>query len=639
MSKRKIFRELTDVEEARKIFEKHADTSVMDSETINLGDALNRVLAKDVFSTIDVPSFDRSIMDGFAVNSADIEKAEEDKPVELKVIGEAKAGYLFEGDYVKLSCVEISTGAPIPIGFDSVVMVEHTLRKGDIASIFRPTAPGEDIMSAGSDIQEGERIYPALTLLTSRELSVLAALGNPNIEVVKKPKVAIFSSGDEIIELGDKLIPGKIYDINATSISANTLENGGIPVYLGIIKDNHDDIKSKLLETLNNYDLVIISGGTSAGIGDMVYTIMDEIGAPGLLVHGIKVKPGKPTILAVCDNTPIIGLPGNPSSALSILNLFVIPFIRKKAGIPPLSKNTLVQAKIKQRLRSVSGRHEFKPMNLIKSKEGWLSFPVPGGSGAITSIAMADGFVEIPEEYSFIPAESEIEISLLSQNIVPTDLQIIGSHCIAMARIQALMTKYHPEIRSRSIVVGSTGGLASIRRGEAHIAGVHLLDEETGDYNSWIKEKLDVEIIPGYFRMQGFVVAKGNPKGIHTIQDLTKDDVRFLNRNPGSGTRILFDSLIQKENIEPTSIRGYQDYSRSHTTIAAAVRSGKVDVGVAIEIVAGDDLDFIPLKEEEYDIIISNTHRELPAVKKFIKILQTEEFRSIIDQLKGYRLK
>ncbi len=639
MSKRKIFRELTDVEEARRIFENHADTNVLDSETINLNEALNRVLARDVFSTIDVPSFDRSIMDGFAVHSSDIENAEEDKPIELKVIGEAKAGYLFEGYYEPSSCVEISTGAPIPIGFDSVIMVEHTLRKGDTASIFRSTAPGEDIMSAGADIQEGERIFPALTLLTSRELSVLAALGNPNVEVIKKPKVAIFSSGDEIIELGEKLLPGKIYDINATSISVNTLENGGLPVYLGIIKDNHDDIKSKLLKTLNKYDLVIISGGTSAGIGDLLYSIIDELGKPGMLVHGIKVKPGKPTILAVCDNTPIIGLPGNPSSALSILNLFVIPFIRKKAGVPPLSNNALIPAKVKQRLRSVSGRHEFKPMNLIKSNEGWLSFPVPGGSGAITSIALADGFVEIPEEYSFIPADSDIEILLFSQNIVPTDLQIIGSHCIAMAKIQALMTKYHPEIRSRSIVVGSTGGVASIRRGEAHIAGVHLLDEETGKYNTWIKDKMDIEIIPGYFRMQGLVVAKGNPKNIHTMQDLSRDDVRFLNRNPGSGTRILFDSLLQKDNINPSTINGYQDYARSHTTVAAAVRSGKVDVGVAIEIVTADDLDFIPLKEEEYDIIVSKSYRNLPAIKKFVKILKSEEFKLLIDELKGYRLK
>ncbi|MFV2014240.1 MAG: molybdopterin biosynthesis protein, partial [Candidatus Heimdallarchaeota archaeon] len=559
---RKIFRELVSVEKAREIFYKYAQISPNKTIKLPLIDSLGYVLADDVFSQINVPPFDRSAMDGFAMLANDTLGSTENSAINLKVIGELKAGYVFEGVIQTGECVEISTGAPLPVGADSVVMVEYTERRGDRVEIFKVAAPGQNIMSAGADIQEGELILRKGSQLTSRELAVLGAIGVAEVEVIKKPSVGIFSSGDEVISADEELQPGKLYDINSIAISAGIIENGGQPTFLGIIEDEYSSLEKRLSENLRLFDLLIISGGTSAGMGDMLFEVVDNLGEPGLLVHGIKVKPGKPTILAVCNGKAVIGLPGYPASALSIFQLFVVPYVRLLSGLAPTEAKTKIRAKIKQRLRSVMGRHEFKPMNLIRSDEGWLAFPVPGGSGAITSIALADGFVEIGENESFILPDTEVEINLFSENIKPTDIQIIGSHCSVLAKIIQLYSQKHPNYNIRSIGVGSSGGIAAIRRGEAHIAGIHLLTEK--GYNQLDEIQADGTIVPGYNRMQGMIVKKGNPKEINQIRDLERSDISFINRNPGSGTRVLFDSLLDEEGINPDHINGYSQYTKSH---------------------------------------------------------------------------
>lgn len=594
--------------------------------------ALNRVLAIDIYSPNNVPPFDRGSMDGFAVIAEDLLGAEEDNPILLKCIGEVRAGYVFDGIVKRGTCVEISTGAPLPTGADSVVMVEYTSHNDNKVNITRMVTPGENVMPAGTDIQEGERVLSKLTLLTSRELGVLAAMGFDSISVVKKPRIAIFSSGDEVMELGSKLEPGKLHDINSTAIATSILEEGGIPIYLGIIEDKYDVIENALKGVMGQYDLVLISGGTSAGMGDMLYDIIDKLGEPGLLIHGVKVKPGKPTILAVCDGTPFIGLPGYPASALSIYKLFVVPYIRYLAGLPLSGENSKIQAKVKQRIRSVLGRHEFKPMNIIHNGAEYIAYPVPGGSGAITSISLADGFVEIPEDTNFILPNTDVEISLFSKNIKLPDIQIIGSHCIALARLQSLFSERYPQYSSRSILVGSTGGLAAVRRSEAHIGGIHLLNKD-GVYNDWVRTE-ELRIIPGYNRNQGFIVKKGNPKQIFTIKDLTREDVRMINRNPGSGTRILLDLFLDKINIDPANIKGYDSFVRSHSTAAQLVKSDYIDVAIGIENVVDNELDFINLREEEYDFVTSVNSS--PAIDAFIETLNSDEFKEIIKNLKGY---
>lgn len=631
---RKIFRELVGVEKAREIFYKYAPMNLTGTIHLPLIEALGYVLAIDVFSPINVPPFDRSAMDGFALVANDTLGSTENSAINLKVIGEIKAGYVFEGVIQAKECVEISTGAPLPAGADSVVMVEYTERKEDRVDIFKSAAPGQNVMSAGADIQEGELILRKGIQLTSRELAVLGAIGISKIEVVKKPKVGIFSSGDEVISPGEQLSPGKLYDINSIAISAGIIENGGQPTFLGIIEDEYTSLEKSLSENLKSFDLLIISGGTSAGMGDMLFEVVDNIGKPGLLVHGIKVKPGKPTILAVCDGKAIIGLPGYPASALSIFQLFAIPYVRLLSGLGPSETKTKIKAKIKQRLRSVMGRHEFKPMNLIRSDEGWLAFPVPGGSGAITSIALADGFVEIGEKESFILADTEVEINLFSDKIRPTDIQIIGSHCSVLAKIIQLFSQKYPNYHIRSIGVGSSGGIAAIRRGEAHIAGIHLLTDK--GYNQLNEEEVDGSLALGYNRMQGLIVLKGNPKNIRTLRDLEKEEISFINRNPGSGTRVLFDKLLVEEGITPDNIRGYSQYTQSHSSVANIIKSGLKDVGIGIESVVDDELDFIPLREENYDFLIKKRYINLKPVKAFIQLLQSEEVKEIVNTFKGY---
>ncbi len=635
---RKIFRDLTSVKEARKIFYQYADPKKLGTEKVELLKALDRVISNDIYSPGNVPPFDRGSMDGFAVIAADLAGAEEDKPVKLRNIGEVRAGYVFEGVVERGSCVEISTGAPLPTGADSVVMVEYTDRDADVVSITRMVTPGENVVAAGTDIQKGERVIVKNTLLTSRELGVIAAMGISEVEVIKKPSIAIFSSGDEVMEIGSELKPGKLYDINSTAIASNIIEQGGVPEYLGIIPDQYEAIENALRSTLGKYELVLISGGTSAGMGDMLYEIIDSLERPGLLVHGIKVKPGKPTILGVCGTTPIIGLPGYPASALSIYKLFVVPYIRKLAGLQVEDTDEQITATVKQRIRSVMGRHEFKPMNLIHIADEYTAYPVPGGSGAITSIALADGFVEIPENTSFILPNTEVKISLFSKNIKLPDIQIIGSHCVALARLQTLFTEKYPQFTSRSISVGSTGGVASVRRGECHVAGIHVLNEN-GIYNSWLIENTDMRIIKGYNRNQGLIVKKGNPKQIFTVKDLTRDDVRMINRNPGSGTRILLDLFLDKIGIERTNIDGYDNFVRSHSSAAQAVKSPHVDVALGIENVTDNDLDFIMLREEEYDFLISSRYENTDAIDAFISTLRSDEFKEILASLRGYSVR
>lgn len=635
---RKIFRELISVEKARAKFYQHASLDVVGVESLSLIDSLGRVLAENIFSEIDVPPFDRSAMDGFAVIANDTLGSAENSPINLNVVADIKAGYVFDGLITSGHCVEISTGAPLPAGADSVVMVEYTQREGDNVGLYKPASPGQNVMSAGADIQNGELILIKGALLSSRELAVLAAIGKSEIPVYKKPKIGVFSSGDEVISADQTLKPGKLYDINSIAISTGIIENGGHPTFLGIIDDDFDSLEKNLSDNLSKYDLLIISGGTSAGMGDMLFEVVDKLGKPGLLVHGIKVKPGKPTILAVCNGVPIIGLPGYPASALSIFQLFVVPYVRQLSGLAPIELKTKVQAKVKQRLRSVMGRHEFKPMNLIKTGDEWLAFPVPGGSGAITSIALADGFVEIPDNETFVLPDTEVEITLFSDKIKPIDLQIIGSHCSVLAKIIPIFTQFNPEYHSRLIGVGSTGGIAAIRRGEAHIAGIHLLNDE-GIYNKLDENEVEGVIISGYYRMQGFIVPKGNPKSINTLADLVQKDVLFMNRNPGSGTRVLLDYLLKQNDIESDTILGYSQYAKSHSSVAAAVKSGIVDVGLAIQSVVDPELDFIPLREEEYDFLINNNYKDLPAVKAFIQILGSYEVKQIINSYPGYRKK
>ncbi len=612
MSERKVFRSLIDPEEAWKIFTSQIKTNIAETEAVGIYNALNRVLADDLFSPISVPPFDRVLMDGYAVNSKEIETAMENNGIRLKVIGGIKAGHVFDGVALPGTCVEVSTGSPMPLGYDSVVMVEYTEVKGDEVEIYRPTSPSENIMSAGSDIRRGQLILRARTTLTPRDLAIVASLGMETVTVLRKPKIGVFSSGDEVVELGAELGPGKIYDINATMIQASVLENGGDPYYLGIIPDTYEEINSHLSEVLGKYDLIIISGGTSAGMGDMLYKVIEDIGNPGLLVHGLKVKPGKPTILGSCNGTPIIGLPGNPASALSIMHLLVLRYIRTLAGLAPLPPDAEVSAIVKQKIRSPPGRHEFKPVNLIRINGETVAFPVPGGSGAITSIGLADGFVQIPEGVAFISPGEEYSIRLLSSKIHLVDLQIIGEYDVLFNRILQEFTHMYPIYRVRFVSTSSAGGKASLKRGECHFATIASFDNPPDS------------VIFGYKRSFGILFREG--LGISTLQDAVR--YRMINYPLGTSLRAMTDSYLTPD------VDGYNNITKTVYSALELILQNRADFCFGLERDAIEGIEFLPLDKQIFSIVSTDDSSE--PVLAFKDFLTNYDLPSRIER--GYHI-
>ncbi len=640
---RKIFRELISIDEAKRRLFGRVKLE-RKTEIVPLLKANGRILAKDYYSDVDVPPFDRATMDGYAVKAEDTFGAEEDRPVALEVIGKVEAGELPEVEVEKGCAVEISTGAVMPKGANAVVMVEYTSRKGNVVYVYRPVPPGANVMSAGSDIMAGELVVRKGSKLTAREIGVLAAVGVERVEVIKKPVVAIIATGNELVSPGSRLEFGKIYDVNSYAISSAVVENGGVPILLGIARDDEREIREKIAEGLERADVVLLSGGTSAGVGDMVYRILEEFGE--VIVHGIAVKPGKPTVIAVSNGKPIIGLPGYPTSALMIFYIIVAPLLRRLAGMED-EKPKSVKARIPFRIQSATGRREFLPVNLVEAG-GFVAYPFTDYSGAISTLAEADGFVEIPENRVFLEEGEIVEVTLFG-DLKPADLMIIGSHCLGIDVLLEVMGRH---VNAKVINVGSTAGILAVKRGEADIAGVHLLDEETGEYNVpyLIKYGLSGKavLVKGYVREQGFIVAKGNPKKIRGFEDLLRDDITFINRNPGSGTRVLLDMnlkrIAEEMGVEFDELRkrikGYDVEAKTHNAVAVAVLMGKADVGLGIRTVAERfGLDFIPVRPEEFDFVIRKDRLEKESVRIFLEALRSDEFgKELEKRLPGMRV-
>ena len=638
----KEFRKVVSIEEAeRRLYRFYKPKRK--TEKVSLDRAHGRVLARDIVANIDVPPFDRAAMDGYAVRAKDTFYADEEHPVELKIKGYIAAGDSKRIEIGEKECVGIATGAPLPKGANAVVMVEFTEREGRKVKVYRPVAPGENVMPAGSDIMRGELVIRKGTLLSPRETALLASLGLSEVEVYGKPKVAIISTGNEIISPGKKLEFGKIYDINARALYDEVIENGGAPTFLGIVEDDPDKLREKIKRALDSFDVILTSGGTSAGVGDISYRIIDELGDPGVIVHGVAIKPGKPTVIGVVNGKPIFGLPGYPTSCLIIFNVFVAPLLRNLSGLPE-RKRKKIKARTSMRIYSAKGRREYVLVNLVGGYDGsYSAYPILSGSGAITTLAYADGYIEVPERVEYIDKDEAVNVTLLSDSIRLAELTIIGSHCIGVDIALSLLGP----LQSKVINVGSSGGLMAAKRGECDIAGCHLVDEN-GEYNIPFIRKFGLEnkvyLVRGYRREQGFVIASGNPKGIRGIEDILRDDVSFINRNAGSGTRILFDLELQKlakdmgEKLENLTrrIKGYEIEAKTHSAVAAAVAYGRADVGLAIRTVAEQyGLDFIPIKDEQYDFVIPKEKYEKNSVQRFLKVLKSEEFRDKLSEIPG----
>lgn len=591
-------------EDARRAFFEAVNPVPLGTEKIALSSAAGRILAADVVSPVDVPGFDRANMDGFAVRAEDTFGADEHVPRVLRLArdeiatGRAPAITLEAG-----GAVRIATGGMLPRGADAVVMVEHTHADGGRLSVLRAVTPGSHVMFAGSDVTRGEAVARRGTRLTARETGTLAAVGVARVEVFRRPRVAVFSTGDEVVPPGAALRPGQIFDSNLPILGDSLRELGCEPVDLGVVEDDPDVLRDRITEALRS-DVVLFSGGTSKGRGDHAVAVVETLGS--IVCHGVSVKPGKPLCLAVAAGKPVVVLPGFPTSAIFTFHEFVAPLLRALAGAPPRG-GSAVAARVPFRINSERGRTEFLLVTLFERDGDWVAYPMGKGSGSVTSFSRADGFITVARHQEYVEAEDPVEVTLFARGIRPADLTFIGSHCMG---VDALLGEVSGAGYSvKSLFVGSHGGLRAVHRGECDVAGIHLCDEH-GEYNTPFIED-GVVLIRGYRRQQGIVFRDREP-------DLKR--ARMVNRNRGSGTRILIDALLGDRRPP-----GYFHETRSHNAVAAAVAQKRADWGVAIEAVAKRyGLRFRAVRQEQYDFVVPSSRVSRDAVRVFRRALGEE---------------
>ena len=628
------FLEVVSAEEARVRFERHLDLTPLPAEAVALADARMRVLAHDVVAAVDAPPFDRSNVDGFAVRAADTVGASDGNPKVLTLNGEVIAcGYAPVVAVVPGTCTAIATGGVIPRGADAVVMIEQTELIEDGSpriELRRAAAPGQFVSYAGSDIARGETLLRRGTCIGAREIGMLAACGLDRIEVVRKPKVAVLSTGDELVEPGKPLKPAGVYDSNSAIIAAAVAEAGGDPLMFGACPDDTIILEKTVCEALAASDMVVLSGGTSKGAGDLSHRVVSQLGKPGILVHGVALKPGKPLCLGVVGDKPIVVLPGFPTSAIFTFHAFVAPVIRARAGLPPEAAKT-ISARVPVRVASELGRKEFVLVSLVAGEEGVVAFPTGKGSGAVTSFSRADGFLEIDALASTLDADSA-QVTLIGSTARPPDLVIMGSHDVALDVVVGELAGRG--FAARTLAVGSLGGVAAANRGECDIAPVHLIDPTSGQYNKHLVAP-GLSLVPGWRRMQGILFRPGDARFEgRSAQEALKialadASALMVNRNAGAGTRVLIDKLLN--GVRPA---GYANQPKSHNAVAAAIAQGRADWGLAIEPVAKlYGLGFLPVSPEHYDFLVVEKRRERPAVQAFLSALHDERVRARVCAL------
>ncbi len=611
------------------------------SETVLLDDALERVLSCDVTALVDVPGFDRSNVDGFAVRAVDTFGAEELDPVSMVVSEVVLAAGQIPPDGFEVVAgvaVPIATGAVVPRRADAVVMVEDSEPDDGVVRVSRAAVPGGNISFAGSDIGRGEVVLRRGTRLSPRETGVLAAVGVERIEVVRRPRVAVISTGNEIVAPGDSIGIGEVYDSNQRVLLDSIAELGCEPRACGIVPDDEERLESllgSLLSGADAVDVVVLSGGTSKGEGDVNARVVERLAgrhpeSPGVVVHGVALKPGKPVLLSVVAEVPIIVLPGFPTSAVFTFHEFVVPLLRRLSGLRNEIKRS-VDAVAPMRINSVPGRTEYSLVDLVEGPHGLAAYPLGAGSGSVTAFGRADGFIRIPATTEYVAEGAQLTVTLIDADTRPADLVVIGSHCIGFDHVLGLLAE--EGFRVKSIAVGSTAGIAALDRGEGDVAGVHLLDEATGEYNEPFLPE-GVRLVRGYGRRQGIAFRHDDPLFdvatlVEMISVLRSGEGRMINRNPGSGTRILLDGLL--DGSQPD---GYLHQARTHHAVAAAIEQGRADWGMTLDTISSAaGLGFFFVADERYDVAIREDRWERPAVLVVRRLLEDPAVRADLAAL------
>ena len=654
MPEQEQFLQVLDRDEAEQRFRAALDLTPRGVERIPLDAALDRVLAADVLAPVDVPSFDRSNVDGFAVVAEDTFGASEEMPRAVRLVDEHIHTGVVPAAAIRVGeAIAIATGGMMPRGADAVVMVEHAEGRSGTLRIARAATAGSGVSFAGTDIASGETVLRQGQLLTSRDTGVLAAIGVCEVDVWRKPVVAVLSTGDEIISPGQPMEPARVYDSNAQVLADAVREAGGDPARLGIVRDEETALRAHLRQALEFADMVLLSGGTSKGAGDVSYRVVSELGDPGVVAHGVALKPGKPICLAATGGRAVVVLPGFPTSAIFTFHEFVAPVIRMLAGRDP-EPRTVVQARLAVKVNSEIGRTEYLLVGLVQAPDvsappdvsvvpvghsfkganvnNLIAYPMGQGSGSVTTFSRADGFATIDRHQEIVEAGSVVDVQLLGRDLQLADLVCIGSHCIGLDYLLSELQRRG--VRSKFLAVGSLAGLDAARRGECDIAGIHLLDPESGEYNRPFLTPA-LELIRGYGRLQGIVFRRGDDRfeGRSASEAIalatSQRDCVMVNRNQGSGTRALIDRLLA--GSRPT---GYAVQPRNHNAVAAAVRQGRADWGVTIDTVArGAGLGFIPVQPEQYDFIAPRARARRDGVVAFKRLLDEPDVRLALQRL------
>lgn len=594
-------------------------------EEVPVEDSVGRVTAQPLWAKISSPHYHAAAMDGVAVRAEETHGASESSPLRLK-IGE--------------QALWVDTGDPLPPDCNAVIMIEHIQRvEENLIEIMSPVAPWQHVRPMGEDIIATDLVLTENHLVRPVDLGAIAACGLDRLHVRRQPRVCVIPTGSELVLPGDTLQSGSIIEFNSMMLAEMVKEWGGIATRHSPVPDDYGQLKTSVEEALSRHDIVIINAGSSAGREDFTAPVVADLGE--VLVHGIAIRPGHPVVLGIVKGKAVLGIPGYPAAAVLTLELLAKPLIYRLLGLASQQRSRM-EAVMSRKVLSSMGQDEFLRVKIGKVGDRLIATPLQRGAGVTTSLVRADGLVCIPRFSEGIQAGEKVSAELMrSQEEIENTIVAIGSHDLALDVLANHLRRQHPERTLSSSNVGSIGGLLALKQDEAHLAGSHLLDEETGEYNiSYVKKLLpDIEVIIVnlVFREQGLIVAKGNPKGINNLADLLRPDVNFVNRQRGAGTRVLLDYKLNQMGLDPQNIRGYERTEFTHLAVAAAVDSGTADVGLGIVAAARAlDLDFVPLLKEQYDLVMPKSHYESPFLDPLLSILNQPSFQRDVEALGGY---
>lgn len=626
--KRKIYIENMPLEKATALFEQRleeADCYHIKAEEITVSNSLGRITASPVYARRSSPHYISSAMDGIAVKASSTAGATEVNPVTLKA-----------DDFF-----EVDTGDYIPAQFDAVIMIEEVNFINETAQIIKAAVPWQHIRSVGEDIVTYDMLIPSFTRIGPYEVASLITAGVNTLNAIKKPIVGIIPTGTELVDRGsEEMAPGLIVESNSHMLKALCEEWGAVALRHEIVIDDREQIRRAIEEMTPQADIIIVCSGSSAGREDYTASLLEEMGE--LIVHGLAVRPGKPAILGLIEQKPFIGVPGYPVSADLIFGLFAKPLIYKMQGLlpPPMPE---LECNAARKMPSPMGVDDFINVSIVKIAERYHCFPLVKGAGITTSLVKSDGVLCIKRGMEGLQAGDNCIVTLRQPlNVIDESIITIGSHDLSIDILADILQKRYG-LRLISINAGSMGGIFSLRRKETHFAGLHLLDYETGGYNvSYVQKYLSGDnwlLINLVKRDQGLIIQKNNPLNISSLKDLKNPQIRYINRQNGSGTRILLDYLLEKEDIKPQEINGYNREEYTHLAVAASIKNGASDTGLGIYSSARAlNLDFIPITREQYDLCILPQLFSTVNLERLYTAILSDEFKDRIMAIGGYNL-